>query len=72
MFFLFKIKAKEIPIKIYKVVQTGAKRKLGGEKLGFCKVAYHPGIAGVVKIDPTNPAARQTKIETINLTVIKI
>jgi hypothetical protein len=45
------------PISVNRVTQTGAKTQLGGVKKGLFNDAYHVGIAGVVKIDPTRPAS---------------
>lgn len=50
------IRYKEIPIRTYKVVQTGPKTLFGGLKLGFCRPAYHVGMADVVNADPIPPA----------------
>lgn len=60
------IKYKEIPIKAYKRVQTGAKSQLGGESKGLFKVAYQTGIAEKVKIEPIIPAPSQIRIEETN------
>jgi hypothetical protein len=49
----------EIPIRVNKVTQTGAKTQLGGLKGGLFNEAYQVEIAGVVKIDPTTPASWQ-------------
>lgn len=56
------IRYSETPISAYSIVQTGPKTKLGGEKNGFSKVAYHVGIAGKVKKDPRIPAPSQRRI----------
>lgn len=54
---LAKIKYKLIPIKIYKIVQTGPKIHDGGLNEGFVSAAYQVGIAEKVKIEPITPAA---------------
>jgi len=36
----------------YSAVQTGAKSQLGGVRAGFRRLAYHVGMAGVVKKAP--------------------
>jgi len=58
-----KTKNAEIPIKKYKVVQTGANIKFGGLNAGFCKVAYQAGIALAVNIEPVAPAASAIMIK---------
>ena len=50
-----------IPIKIYKIVQTGAKIQFGGLKLGFSKVRYQSFTElCVAKLDK-KPMVRQTQ-----------
>lgn len=46
-------------MRMYKIVQTGAKTELGGFQLGFWRAAYHVGIESAVKYPPTAPTARQ-------------
>jgi hypothetical protein len=53
---LIQFKYKEIPINVYKVVQTGPKIQFGGEKKGLFKYWYQSVIAEKVKIDPIKPA----------------
>ena len=65
-----KTKYKEIPIRVNKKIQTGAKTQFGGLKNGFWRVAYHPGIEGEVNIDPITPAIWQIAIEIINLVAL--
>ena len=48
-----------IPMRINRVVQTGANIQLGGLNDGFTMPVYQPLIAGVVKIDPIIPASWQ-------------
>jgi len=48
-----------IPIKMYRPIQTGANTQSGGVKNGFLSEAYHTGIAGLVKIEPSQPASWQ-------------
>jgi hypothetical protein len=40
-------------MRIYSVVHTGAKTQDGGVISGFWSPAYHVGIEGVVKYEPT-------------------
>ena len=62
---LFQIMPALIPIKIKRIVQTGAKSQFGGLKLGLFKVEYQVEIAGVVKTEPIKPTNRQIRIEII-------
>jgi len=57
----------EIPIMTKRVVHTGKNTQLGGAKDGLMSVAYHVGIAGVVKNEPRKPAKRQMVMLTIIL-----
>ena len=52
-------KYKEIAIKIYKIVQTGANTKFGGVKIGLFKSSYHVEIEERVKKDAKNPVDKQ-------------
>lgn len=54
-----------MPIKKYKIVQTGAKSQFGGLKGGLIKKAYQVGIFGVVKNAPIIPADSQRIIAII-------
>jgi hypothetical protein len=65
-----KIKYREIPIKEYKIVHTGANRKFGGLKYGWFNVSYQVGIAFKVKTVPITPAAWQISIEIINFEIL--
>jgi hypothetical protein len=58
------------PIIIYNNVHTGANTQLGGLKKGLLSAAYQVGMDGVVKVEPMNPAKRQTAIGTTNLTAL--
>lgn len=62
-FFFLQTKYKDIPIKIYKTVQTGPKIQLGGEKAGLFRVEYQVGIEEAVKNDPKIPAPKQRPME---------
>lgn len=62
----------EIPIIMYNVVQTGANIQLGGLNSGLFNVAYQPGIASAVNMEPTNPAARQATTLITNLRILDI
>ncbi len=53
-------------MRMKRIVQTGAKRQLGGLNEGLFKVAYQLGIEGVVKIEPIIPAKRQSEMEISN------
>ena len=57
------IKNNDIPIKKYKVVQTGANSQLGGLKVGFSRVAYQVSIEDDVYMEPIIPAPRHINIE---------
>jgi hypothetical protein len=52
---------------INSIVQTGANSQDGGVKKGLFNPAYQTGIAGVVNIEPRNPADRQSKTQAISL-----
>jgi len=54
-------------IRIYSIVHIGANNQLGGENTGFCRAAYHIGIAGVVNREPNHPADKQIIILTKSL-----
>jgi len=58
---------REIPIRIYKRVQTGAKIQDGGLNAGFMSVEYHEPGPVVVKSDPSKPAQLQSRIEPIRI-----
>ena len=70
--YLLQIKAKLTPIKIYKILQTGAKSQFGGLKKGLSKKTYHEGIAGVVTSPPREPIAKLTIEEIIIFAVLLI
>ena len=67
--FFFEIhkKYREIPIRIYKIVQTGPKIQFGGLKKGLFSTAYHAGIDETVKTEPATPTERGSAIEANNL-----
>ncbi len=52
------------------VVQAGAKSQLGGTNQGFSSPAYHPWIAGMVKTEPSRPAAWGMASDTASLTIL--
>ena len=56
------IRPAEIPIKVYRSVQTGPNSQLGGLKKGFSKVTYHSEIAGNVTVLAASPTALQISI----------
>ena len=60
---------KEIPIRIYSVVQTGPNNQFGGLKEGWFKVAYQLGIARAVKIPAMAPIASGNAREIINFVI---
>jgi hypothetical protein len=62
---LVKIINKEIPIKIYKIVQTGPNNQLGGLKKGLFNVEYQLAMLEVVKKEPIKPADKHKSIENI-------
>ena len=47
---------KDIPIRKYRIIQTGPNTQPGGANVGFVKVAYQSGIASIVKSEPKMPA----------------
>ncbi len=58
---------KDIPISMYKIVQTGPNNQFGGLKNGLFSVEYQLSIDVIVKMLPINPAARHNIIDKINL-----
>jgi hypothetical protein len=64
---LFQTKYKEIPIKKYKIIHTGANNQLGGLKNGLFKVKYHVDTEETVKNDPIKPANWQIRIDMTSL-----
>jgi len=56
---------KEIPMSIYRKVQTGPNIQFGGLKGGFVNWAYQPGIAFIVIGALRIPTSSDTMIETI-------
>ena len=66
---LFQMMNNETPIRVYRLIQTGLKSQLGGEKAGFFKVAYQIGMAGMVKKDPKKPADWQRAILATNFII---
>jgi len=59
----------EIPINIYRMVQTGPNAQLGGVYGGFFSPAYQFGIALKVNRLPMPAAAKQTRILTTSLMI---
>lgn len=57
---------REMPMSMYSVIHTGENNQFGGVKEGLLSVAYHVGIASVVKMDPTKPASWQIAMLSIN------
>jgi hypothetical protein len=68
---LFHMRNREMPIRVYRLIQTGLKSQLGGEKTGLFNVAYQVGIAGMVKKEPNNPADWQRTILRNNFNIFK-
>jgi hypothetical protein len=66
------IKYKDIPIRKYNVIHTGANIQPGGEKSGFAKVGYQVVTDKEVNIDPIIPANWQIIIEITNLILLYI
>ena len=56
-----------MPIKRYKILQTGPKTQFGGEKLGLLKSRYQVFIALIVNGVLATPINSQPRIEIINL-----
>ncbi len=56
-------------IKKNSVVHAGANNQFGGLKKGFTKPAYHVGMFGMVKIDPSEPKTWHTIIIPINFKI---
>jgi len=66
------IKYKATPIRVYSVTQTGPNSQLGGLKEGLFKNTYQLEMAGVVKSEPTAPAAWQMMIAKTNFVIFFI
>ena len=64
------IRKTDIPIRIYKVVQTGPNTQLGGVYGGFFKLGYQVGIALKVKRLPIPPAAKLARMLIIILMML--
>ncbi len=64
--FLFQTRNSEIPITVYKMIQTGANIQPGGFNAGLFKAAYQVGIDSTVKNEPMIPASWQIRIQKIN------
>ncbi|OGI12259.1 hypothetical protein A3K64_02950 [Candidatus Micrarchaeota archaeon RBG_16_36_9] len=47
---------REIPIRVYRVSQTGPNSQSGGVKKGLSRLAYHDVIDGMVNSEPMTPA----------------
>ena len=60
-----------MPMRVYRLIQTGLNSQLGGEKTGLFKVAYQAGMAGMVKKDPRSPADWQRAMLTKNFKIFK-
>jgi len=60
---------KEIPMRVYRQIQTGLKIQLGGESEGLTNVLYQLESAGMVKKDPRRPAIWQRTILATNLII---
>ncbi len=60
---------RDTPIRINRVVQTGANNQLGGVKKGLFRVAYQVGIEGDVKTEPMKPANWQMTRLITNLRI---
>ena len=54
----FQIRKADIPIRMYRVVQTGPKSHEGGVKGGFFSAAYQFGMDVAVKMEPSRPTER--------------
>ena len=62
-------RAAAIPIKVKRVVQTGAKSQFGGLKDGLLTVAYQVSMDEAVAIPPMEPSATQAIMLMISFTV---
>ena len=60
---LVQTRYKEIAINAYKATHIGPNNQFGGAILGLTRVAYHVGIAEIVKKDPNMPAPSQIRNE---------
>jgi hypothetical protein len=66
------IKNRDIPIRKYNVIHTGANIQPGGEKLGFARVAYQFVNDEAVNIEPSTPVNSQIAIEITNIALRSI
>lgn len=66
------IKYKDMPIRKYSVIHTGANTQFGGEMTGFSSVAYQVVTDSAVNIDPIIPASWQIAIEMTILILLFI
>ena len=64
------IKYRDIPIRKYNVIHTGANIQPGGLKLGFARVAYQLVTDEAVNIEPTIPTNWQIVIEITNIALL--
>ncbi len=55
--FLIQTRYNDIPIKTYRLIQTGENIQFGGLNEGLLIVVYHVFVAGAVKIEPIIPAS---------------
>ena len=58
----------EIPIKIYRIVQTGPNTQFGGLSAGFAKLLYQLAIEDILRKEPLPPTSNGITTEIINLT----
>ena len=64
------IKYKEIPIRKYSKIHTGANNQLGGLKFGFINVGCQEETVEAVGMDPVIPASWQRTMEAANLRIL--
>ena len=64
---LFHTRNAAIPMRRYRVVQTGAKIQLGGASSGLVRKAYQSGMAERVKSAPMRPAVWQMMMARMSL-----
>src|SRR3989344_2156567 len=69
---LFHISHNEIPIRKYRVIQTGLNIHAGGLRTGLTIPAYQPVIDGVVNTAPMMPASSETAMAIMSLNVLLI
>lgn len=67
---LITIRNSAVPIKTYRVVQTGANTQLGGNNGGLSRKTYHESILLLVATEPMTPAASEMTTQPINCPIL--